>query len=128
MFKWLAHGLVTFKLHALHFCMNALNLVLNFQIGKTEKNETNSTCHLQNEYLKWRSKKMHNLATSSWLMRIHKLICKIKTVGSSKFGDCLLARMSQSIKQMVLKITSWKGIKETVSRLSILICGTLWGR
>ena len=97
-FKWLAQHLVTSKLHALHLHMNALNLVLNFQIWKKERNKINSTCHLRNEYLKWSELKKAQLTNK--YMRIHKGICKIKTVGWSKFGECLLARSPKVVKEI----------------------------
>ena len=32
----MAHGTFTFKLRALHFDVNALNLIFNFQVGKNK--------------------------------------------------------------------------------------------
>ena len=47
----MAHGVFTFKLRALHFDMNALNLIFNFQVGKKQRAKINSTCHSCNDHL-----------------------------------------------------------------------------
>ena len=70
------------------------------------------------------TKKMHNLATSSWCMKMHKRISKIKTVGASKFGECLLAQMSQSSKSNSLRndfMTWLQGNSVKVKHLNLRI-------
>ena len=84
----------------------------------------NSICYLRNEYLNETIKKMHNSGTSSYFMRIHKRIIKIKTVGPSKFGECLLARMSQSSKPNSLRndfMTWLQGNSVKVKHLNLQI-------
>ena len=57
-------------------------------------------------------------------MRIHKRISKIKTVGASKFGECLLARMSQRSKPNSLRddsMTWLQGNSVKVKHLNLQI-------
>ena len=44
---------------------------------------------------------MHSLAIRSQYVKINEGICKIKTVGLSKCGECLLAQSLKAVKQIV---------------------------